>query len=117
MRIRSNPETAHIGQSNCSRALDPLRSPGSARGKGRIRPKPTPRLEPSASRISNRQTPELEMDLSYRKQRAEIFLIAKFRPILAIERASKDYLQPVPFISNRHIPLLESGLSYRKQRT
>jgi hypothetical protein len=32
--------------------------------------------------ISNRQCPELEIDLSHRKQRTENFLIAKFRPML-----------------------------------
>src|SRR5690348_3175000 len=32
--------------------------------------------------ISNRQSPELEIDLSHRKQRTEFFLIAKFRLIL-----------------------------------
>src|SRR5690348_17999444 len=108
MRIPSNPATAHIGQSNCSCALDPLRSPGSARGKGSIRPKPAPSLEPPAYRISNRQSPELEMDLSYRKQRAEIFLIAKFRPILSPDPSSKVHFRPPTSISNRQIPELES---------
>ena len=36
----------------------------------------------SASSISNRQSAELEIGLSHRKQRTENFLIAKFRPIM-----------------------------------
>ena len=41
-----------------------------------------PSFEPPASGNSNRQCPELETDLSHRKQRTEFFLIAKFRPML-----------------------------------
>jgi hypothetical protein len=43
---------------------------------------PASSTQPRASRISNRQSPELESRLSHRKQRTENFLIAKFRPIL-----------------------------------
>jgi hypothetical protein len=43
---------------------------------------PASSIQPRASRISNRQSPELESRLSHRKQRTENFLIAKFRLIL-----------------------------------
>ena len=39
-------------------------------------------LTKEGSLPSNRQCPELEMGLSHRKQRTEIFLIANFRPML-----------------------------------
>jgi hypothetical protein len=59
-----------------SRRVTPLQKRFAAK------PGPASSIQPRASRISNRQSPELESRLSHRKQRTENFLIAKFRPIL-----------------------------------
>ena len=67
---------------------------------------------------SNRQSPELEMDLSYRKQRTEIFLIAKFGALFPIRppKHASAKAGPARRISNRPSPQLERPVSHRKQR-
>jgi hypothetical protein len=84
---------------------------------------PASNLEPPATEFSNRQYPELESLVSYRKQRTEGFLIAKFRHMLRSRRTvSFQNLFPASLppcfftsVSNRPAPRLESPVSYRKQ--
>jgi len=84
---------------------------------------PASNLEPGAPATSNRQCPELESLVSYRKQRTESFLIAKFRPMLrsrhtvSFQNLFPASLPPCFFasVSNRPAPRLESPVSYRKQ--
>lgn len=78
----------------------------------------TSSFEPPASRISNRQTPELGMDLSHRKQRTEIFLIAKFGALFPLRppKHAPAKAGPARRISNRPSPRLERPVSHRKQR-
>jgi hypothetical protein len=74
--------------------------------------------------ISNRQSPQLEINLSHRKQRTENFLIAKFgahslrRPPqrLLAEADRTCNFESLTSSSNRHTRELESGVSHRKQR-
>jgi len=89
-------------------------------------PPPTSNTQLHTYSCSNRQTPELESGLSHRKQRTEVFLIAKFRLILhSFCHSLMSHFRPYPWvgseprtsISNRHNPELEIDLSYRKQRT
>ena len=72
----------------------------------------------------NRQCPELESLVSYRKQRTGNFLIAKFGAMLRCELSSavrlfsfptSDFGGPIAN-SNRHTPRLEMLASYSKQR-
>jgi fused signal recognition particle receptor len=87
-----------------------------------------PRNQPSADKIppnepiSNRQYQELESLVSYRKQRTDHFLIAKFRHMLRSRPAPARACFPASSLevaasrTNRPTPRLESLISYRKQR-
>lgn len=67
---------------------------------------------------SDRQTPELGIDLSHRKQRTEVFLIAKFGALFPLHppKHASAKAGPARRISNRPCPRLEMPVSCRKQR-
>ena len=79
---------------------------------------PASSIEPSISRSPNRQSAELESSLSYRKQRTQVFLIAKFGALFPLRppKHAPAKAGPARRTSNRPSPRLELLLSCSKQR-
>src|SRR5690348_16339649 len=67
----------------------------------------TSSIEPPAHMSSNRQTSELELPLSHRKQRIEISLIAKFRPVSHSNVSAQN--AGFPSLTSHLPPLHERG--------
>src|SRR5690348_10899813 len=67
----------------------------------------TSSIEPPAHMSSNRQTSELELPLSHRKQWIEIFLIAKFRPVSHSNASAQN--TDLASLTSHFPPLLERG--------
>ncbi len=73
----------------------PAKQAANHEGHGQVSRQKTP----PPQRISNRHTPELEIDLSYTKQRSIQFLIANFGSLFAFSALSAEAIPAIEIVA------------------